>query len=267
MNLAVRLKLKIEREAHALRFQGQPISLEHALRASSEGSLAVPEWRTISTGAKLRNPFLADRLGSEELGTWALDARTLNFLEQEIIRLRPETIFEFGTGLSTLCFARYLFEFWGESDKPRVFSVEQNKWQVEKSHEQLAAHGLENLVRILYAPLKTQTIEGLEIECYDLPDARLAEFLGGARPDMVLVDGPSGDGLVRFGTLPLLRAYAAPQAEFYLDDAFRPEELEVAAHWNTLPYLSVRGLRKVGKGLLTGQFASSRSAPGSPESI
>ena len=255
MNLVVRLKLKIERKAHALKFQGQPVSLEEALRVSAKRSLAVPEWRTISTGTKLHNPYLAERLGSEELGTWALDARTLNFLEQEIFRLRPETIFEFGAGLSTLCFARFLSELWGDNaDTPRVFSVEQNEWQVEKSQKQLAAHGLASLVRILYAPLKTQTIEGFETVCYDLPDARLAEFLRGARPDMVLVDGPSGDGPVRFGTLPLLRAAVAPQAVFYLDDAFRPEELEVAQRWNALPYLSVGSLRKIGKGLLTGRF-------------
>lgn len=253
MNFTTRLKLKIERETHALMFRGQPVSLPQALAQKNGGkSLAVPVWRTISTGAKLQNTYLADKLKREELGTWALDACTLNFLEQEIIRLRPQAIFEFGTGLSTLCLARYLFELWGDTDKPRVFSVEQNEWQVEKSLEQLAVHGLGPWVRLLHAPLKAQTVEGLATECYELSEARLAEFLGDARPNMILVDGPSGDGTVRFGTLPLLYAYAAPQAVFYLDDAFRPEELDVAERWSTLSYLSIVDLRKIGKGLLTG---------------
>lgn len=254
MKFATRLKLKIEREVHALVFRGQPITLDQILRRKSAGaSLSVPAWRTISTGAKLRNAYLAEQLKQEELGTWALDARTLNFLEQEIIRLRPQTIFEFGTGLSTLCLARYLFELWEDSSRPRVFSVEQNEWQVEKSLRQITTHGLEDSVRILHAPLTVQTIEGLATECYDLPDMRLTEFLNGTRPDMVLVDGPSGEGTVRFGTLPLLHAHTAPQAVFYLDDAFRPEELDVAERWNRLPYLSLLSLRKIGKGLLVGQ--------------
>lgn len=255
MNFGERLKLKIERETHALRFHGQRVSLGSALnrQRAAPSSLGVPAWRTISTGAKLHNPYLAERLQQEELGTWALDAQTLNFLEREIARLRPQTIWEFGAGLSTLCLARYLFELWGDADRPRVFSVEQNAWQVEKSQTQLVVYGLENSVRILHAPLKQQTVEGFETECYDLPDTRLTEFLGNTRPDIILIDGPSGDGPVRFGTLPLLRAYAAPKAEFYLDDAFRPEELEVAERWSALPYLAVNGLRKIGKGLLTGQ--------------
>ena len=260
MNIATRLKLKIERETHALRFQGQSLSLELALQqqasrqqAAPGGSLAVPAWRTISTGAKLGNAYLAAQLQGEELGTWALDAKTLDFMEREIARVRPQAIFEFGTGLSTLCLARYLFELWGDAETPRVFSVEQNAWQVEKSERQLAAHGLEKSVRILHAPLTAQTIEGVTAECYDLPDAALAGFLGGSRPELILVDGPSGDGMVRFGTLPLLHAHAAPQAAFYLDDAFRPEELAVAERWNTLPYLALSDLRKIGKGILPGR--------------
>ena len=266
MNFAVRLKLKIERELHQLRFHGQCVSLEHALRQQSSHpahSIAVPAWRTISTGEKLHNSYLANILRQEELGTWALDAQTLNFLEQEIIRLRPQAILEFGTGISTICFARHLFEIWGDTDKPRVFSIEQNEWQVEKSQRQLVDFGLEKSVRILHAPLTPQRIEDITTECYALPPSVLNEFLGELRPDFVVVDGPSGNSSVRFGTLPLVKAHVQETARFYLDDALRPEELDVAERWNALSYLSLSELRKIGKGILTGRMVPAADPAGS----
>ena len=253
MNLFRRLQLKIQREAHILASRGQTVSLEDALRQTH--SLAVPAGRTISTGSRLHNSYLAQALAHEELGTWALDFQAVDFLEREIRSCRPKAILEFGTGISTICFARFMSET-ADAPQPCVFSIEQNIWQVEKSREQLIALGLDPYVRILHAPLKAQMIEGLETECYDLPEDRLQEFLAGARPDFIIVDGPCGNGTVRFGTLPLIQNHAAPGAKFYLDDAFRPEELDVAMRWSTLPTLSLSGLRKIGKGILTGQFVA-----------
>lgn len=245
---------------HRLAFRGQPISLERAMQL--EASLAVPVWRTISLGSRVHNPYLAGVLAREELGAWALDFQTVDFLEREVRARRPQAILEFGTGLSTVCFARFMAES-GNAPQPCVFSVEQNEWQAERSRGQLLTLGLDAYVRILHAPLKAQRIEGLQTECYDLPDSALREFLGGTRPDFIVVDGPSGDGTVRFGTLPLVQAYAAPQAVLFLDDAFRPEELDVAGRWDALPYVSLSGLRKVGKGLLMDRLVPV-AAPAAP---
>ena len=219
MNLTTRIKLRLEREMHRLRFRGQSLPLEEALRRQTTQTQAIPAWRTISTGRRLRDPYLAGVLAEEELGTWALDARTLDFLAQEIAAKRPRALLEFGTGISTICLARYLQEAWPGDDAVRVFSIEQNEWQVEKSRKQLASLGLDKITRILHAPLTTQQIEGVETECYHLPTALLTEFLGQSRPEFVLVDGPSGEGDTRFGTLHLVRNYLAPEAVFYLDDA------------------------------------------------
>ncbi len=241
----------MDRAAHLRAFRGQTVTMEQAARG--EVPAAVPSVRTISLGSRLRNAFLADALAQEELGTWALDAQTINFLEQEITERQPNTVLEFGSGLSTLCLARFMTEQ-GHAALPCVFSIEQNEWQIEKTQKQLAALGLQSYVRMLHAPLTTQSIEGIETECYDLPETRLREFLGDSRPEFVIVDGPCGDGTVRFGTLPLVKDVLAPDAVFFLDDAFRPEELDVARRWQELPYLPLTEMRKIGKGLLMGKF-------------
>ena len=45
--------------------------------------------KTATTGRALHNGFLADALAQDELGTWALDAETLDFLERRIKSERP----------------------------------------------------------------------------------------------------------------------------------------------------------------------------------
>ena len=259
MSLATRIRLRMERELHRLRFHGQTVPLDSLLRRAANRtavSPAVPAWRTISTGRRLHNAYLAETLAQEELGTWALDAQVLNFLEHEIETRRPTAILEFGTGLSTVCLAYHQAQVWGDTAMPHVFSIEQNAWQVEKSWRQLTELGLAKNVRILHAPITLQAIEGVTTLCYRLTPSVLDDFIGEAQPDFVLIDGPCGDAETRFGTLPLVRDYVASEAVFYLDDALRPEELAVAERWRNLPYLSLSGIRLLGKGLLTGRFTS-----------
>jgi len=251
-HLLLPLRQRLARRMHRARFRGERVPLAEAQTRGLPA--AVDNRKTVSTGASLGNRFLADALAADELGTWALDADTLDFFEREIRSKRPRAILEFGAGVSTLCFVRYMIEAGDRGDGPCVFSIEQNEWQAEKSRRRLAALGWQDRARVLHAPLATQTVGDVSAPCYGLTPAALADFLGDVRPDLVLVDGPSGDGLVRFGTLPLVRGHVAPGAAFFLDDALRPEEREVARAWAALPYLRDLQVVLLGKGLLTGSF-------------
>lgn len=256
----LRLKLALDRRKHRKLFCGRQLPIADALALleaarQQNKEMAVDNIKTASTGKALHNPYLAHVLASEDLGTWALDAATLDFLEREIKTKRPQAILEFGSGISTVCFARYLQEAGGSPLSPCLFSIEQNAWQVEKSQKQLEALGLAQFVRILHAPLAAQWIEGVSTECYALPARLLESFLGDVRPDWIFVDGPCGNELVRFGTLPLIKDYAAKQASFYLDDALRSEETQVARLWSRLPYIHDMRLHYRGKGLWTGKIA------------
>ena len=226
------------------------------LAGKEDEALAVPLSQTTSTGRMLRNRYLSDVLAQDELGRWSLDATVLNLLEREISTRRPEAILEFGAGISTICFARYMTELHGVSGTPYVYSIEQNREYVQGTRERLAELGLEQVVSIIHAPLKKQVIEGLESECYDLPANLLDQFLGGVRPDFVVIDGPAGDVGVRLGTLPLVRNYLQNKAAFFLDDALRDGELQIAVRWTDQSYVSALGICLCGKGVFAGEVLS-----------
>ena len=104
---------------------------------------------------------------------------------------------------------------------------------------------------ILIEPLTPQVIEGVQTTCYASLD-ELRRILGERRADLLVIDGPAGPPGVRFGTLPLARGCASEGATFVMDDALRDGELDVARRWDAMPYLRVRGLQLIEKGLLTG---------------
>ena len=83
------------------------------------------------------------------------------------------------------------------------------------------------------------------------PAAEFVRLVGAIRPTFVVIDGPATE-TDRFGTLPLIRPYVKANALFYLDDALRDGELDVARRWARLPYVEVNGIYLTEKGLLQG---------------
>ncbi len=253
------VKRQAASRSHLRLFNGKMLPLSEAqqqyeaVRRQGD-SMAVDNAQTASSGKLLCNHYLANALAEDTLGIWALDAGTLNFLEEEIQTKRPRFILEFGAGVSTLCFARYMMEAGHPSSTPCVFSIEQNEWQIEKSRERLEELGLSPFVRLLHAPVERRCLEGIDAECYALSEQTLAAFFGEARMDWIVIDGPSGDGLTRFGTLPLVKEYASKQTVFFLDDALRTEEMEVANLWSLLPYVHNIQLCFRGKGIWIGEL-------------
>ena len=55
-----------------------------------------------------------------------------------------------------------------------------------------------------------------------------------------------------FGTLPLVQDFLSARSRFYLDDALRDDEREVARRWAEMPGLEILGISPLGKGLLVG---------------
>lgn len=205
---------------------------------------------------RLRNQGLSLLLQDTSLGGWALTADVINHIEQKLSERRPEAILEFGCGTSTVCLAHFMKEIHGATGPPRVFSIEQDSSQAEATRSRLARFGLAGLVGILNAPVGLQRIDGEDTVCYQLTHVVLASWLGEARPDFVLVDGPAGDEDCRYGTLLMALPFLKPGAEFVLDDALRPGELRVAQRWSTNPAIHVRGVLWIGRGLLVGSVVT-----------
>lgn len=224
-----------------------------AIRAISPGSIAPVSRATDS--ASLRSRPLAIALDGVELGTWALGPRSLEELVRVVESGRPRAIIEFGSGASTVALAWAISMCCETSDVPRIVSIEQDAVHAQRTRDLLRRAGLESECVVLAAPLGEQVIEGRQTTCYVLPGDFKAS-LGERRADLIVIDGPAGPAGVRFGTLPLARSLVADGATFVLDDALRDGELDVARLWAALPYVAVRGIRLIEKGLLVGTVKS-----------
>lgn len=252
MNKTTHLVLSILR----LRYRSYPLSFDKLMqlrkRAGQEKDvLAVPLEKTRSSGKQLQNSYLASILAEDELGTWALDATVLNLLETKIRAKRPGAILEFGSGISTICFAWFMHEIHEDEDSLRVYSVEQSQSHLEKTRKRLIELGLDRIVKFIYAPLERQIIEGIQTECYKIFSPQ-HEPLFDRSPDFIVIDGPAAEDGARFGTLPLIKPFLKSGAVWYLDDALRDGELMAISQWTKLTYVKVHGVYLCGKGLATG---------------
>jgi predicted O-methyltransferase YrrM len=232
-----------------------PVAAVALARRLSSGvdPLLPPEAHFQTDGAAIRHPQLRQLLTDQKLGSWSLGARTINWLEREIHRRRPKFVLEFGSGISTVCVARFLTDVYGENTGLRILSIDQDDRYAANTRALLEIAGLSDSVRLVACPLTIQTIEGLTANCYTIPSGdELGDFA--ARADMVLIDGPAAENGARFGTLPLAKPYLAPNAEFVLDDALRDGELDTLRRWARLPYVRLHGMRLIDKGLLVGDI-------------
>jgi len=185
-----------------------------------------------------------------ETNPFSLGTEALNFVDERIRRLRPNAVLEFGSGVSTLVLTSCMVELHGNRT-PRVFSVDESEDYLHATERMLAAADLDRCARLAHRRVREQPIRGQRVLCYDVDDDFLRTFMTAA-PDFLLVDGPSGGGMVRFGTLPLVVGHVGTPCRFLLDDALREDELLVASRWQKLPDVRLIGIHLVGHGLLEG---------------
>ena len=201
-------------------------------------------------------PEIAAVLEGLPLGEWSMTVAAIDFLLNQVERMRPLAILEFGSGASTLALACMMRRLHGASKTPHIFTVDQSPQYVQLIEPRLQLHGLRDSVRFMTAPLISQVIQGVRTDCYQLHDRELHEFFGPSRPDLVIVDGPAADYGGRFGTIPLVMKYLSDHAWIYMDDALRDSELSIADWWDRLGYVKDCGVLWLGKGLLTARLNS-----------
>jgi len=201
-------------------------------------------------GESLNNPFLAGLLRGHELGYWSAGADALNLLERHIQTLRPKTVLEFGSGISTVCLARYMWELHGDARRTLVYSLEQDHAFLKRTKLLLADASLKKRVRLILAPL---TAERTSVGPVRLKP-RTRRKLSSDQPDFLFIDGPAGKSGVRLQTLPMVLPLLAPDAHFFLDDALRGSELEAADSWAGIDGACLDGVYLTNKGLLVGHL-------------
>lgn len=145
-------------------------------------------------------------------------------------------VVELGSGMSTVVIARLLAERGG-----RLTSLEHDPTWAAHVRRQLEAEELGAVTELVETPLeplsKCQTNGEVAIDKEGAPPwyrKRALERLPG-EVDLLLVDGPPGYGEgmehSRYPALPLLADRLAESAVVFLDDATRPGEQAILAHW------------------------------------
>jgi hypothetical protein len=194
-----------------------------------------------------------------EKNPFAAGIEALNFLDARVKRLRPNAILEFGSGVSTLVFAARMAALHGEN-RPRVFSIDESQDYLDETRQMLDQVGLGDCARLAHREVREQVICGHVTACYDLDEGFLRSFLPTA-PDLVFIDGPSGGGTVRFGTLPLVLGHLDRRCTFFLDDALRQDEIQVASLWQEFQEIEFVAVHVVGHGLLEGKILQPNADP------
>jgi predicted O-methyltransferase YrrM len=155
---------------------------------------------------------------------WAAAPDFLTEIARTALERRPETIVECGSGASTIVLA-YCAK---RNGKGRVLSLEHEPVYAEATRSALRRHGLSDWATILDAPLTSHTIAGATWRWYD--DSTIADLSG---IDFLIVDGPPENTgrWARYPAGPRLFSRLSPGAVVMLDDALRPDELEILARW------------------------------------
>ncbi len=157
---------------------------------------------------------------------WAASPDFLLHVADHALSSRPQLIVECSSGASTVVLARCCQLNGGG----RVLSLEHDPEYARKTRQRLDDHGLNDWAKVVDAPLVP----------YDGLDAgRWYSLAGldtdGRQIDLLVIDGPPGGDAqhARYPAVPLLRQHFASNCTVFLDDAGRPEEVEIVARWLT----------------------------------
>ena len=216
---------------------------------------ALSDWqleRSQSVRSTLELQRVREVVRRAEQNSYSIGTAALEFLDSHVARLRPRAILEFGSGVSTVVLAARLASIYGENSV-RVFSIDESDAYLHETWQMLDTAGLAGSTGLAHRRVRDQVVCGHRTQCYDLDPDFLTTFLQ-TPPDFLLIDGPSGGGRRRFGTLPLVLGHVGRPCTFFLDDALRRGEIAVASLWQELTGAELGCAHLVGHGLLEGRL-------------
>ncbi len=203
-------------------------------------------------GSTLADPELAGALTGVKLGQWPMGVAAIDLWAERVLERQPESILEFGSGVSTVVSALLMRRIHGDASQARVFSIEQGEEAGTETRQRLERLGLSDLVRMHIAPVQSICTDVFQSTGYGVSVEEMGRFLDGSRPEMVIIDGPLGGYGARFSTLPVSHPWLAEDAEIWMDDALRDSELAIAYWWAELGYMENPSLQFTAKGVVRG---------------
>jgi predicted O-methyltransferase YrrM len=154
----------------------------------------------------------------------------LAYLMNDIVVNARKSILEFGSGISTILMGRLIRM---NNLGAKIISVEHNRQWADIIQASIRLEGLEDIVSILYAPLKDWPTS-LESNLWYELDADAGVFAG-AFFDMVVIDGPpayeASKELSRYPALPFIYDKLSARSSVFLDDVDRWGERVIINRW------------------------------------
>lgn len=155
---------------------------------------------------------------------WAISPDFANVIVSLIREVRPTTVIEAGSGVSTLIVG-YCLRAQGDG---WCLSLEHDPEYASICVRNIQRHELENYASVAHAPLKEVTLKGQRWLWYG------SEVLEGITSvDLVIVDGPPSNvqKLARYPALPMLFDILTDGAVIVLDDSNRKDEQLIVDRW------------------------------------
>ncbi|HLO13724.1 MAG TPA: class I SAM-dependent methyltransferase [Anaerolineales bacterium] len=151
-----------------------------------------------------------------------LGIETLLFISTVIEHVKPRLILEFGSGLSTLFFARALTSH----DGATVYSIENSEFYFNKTKEAIAAY---SNVKLFCCPIRPYQHKLKRFLTYD--NSYLRRLPKGKMFDLILIDGPLANRYGREATLYQVAPFVSSKTLILVDDANRHPEQTAIANW------------------------------------
>ena len=154
---------------------------------------------------------------------WSAAADFLELVVDEVITIKPETILECGSGVSTLMLAAAC----RESGRGRVLSLEHHREYASDLRDIVASYGLQEFATVIDAPLVDMPVNGRDYQWYSLDNLVECDI------DMMVIDGPPGrlQKNSRYPALPVLAGRMTSACSIFLDDAGREDERDIVRLW------------------------------------
>lgn len=155
---------------------------------------------------------------------WAAEPELIENILKEIYITKPDIIFEIGSGTSSILSAMLL----NKIGKGSIISIDHDARYYDSNQSDIDRYGVSELVSLHHAPLKVQQVNGNSYNWYDINGIEI-----NAKIDLLVIDGPPSktNKLARYPSVPMLYEHLSDDAVIILDDASRPDEIEMVKHW------------------------------------
>jgi hypothetical protein len=213
--------------------------------------------------ALLNDPVMKALKDDYTFTPFSMEPDSILFLKDAITMFKPQVVLELGSGISTPILASAQKEQFkaGGKVQPIYVTIDQSQDYLDQTMALVKKVGADDIVKPLLFPMcyykvGNQTGKDQQVfACYDFDEQKLHEACGGVKPDMIIVDGPTGGGekgytFARMLTIPILSQYAADDAVYFMDDAYRDTEALEMQRWAETRSANVLGIKAVGKGLM-----------------